>query len=438
MEPGADRPSLGPTMSRIVIAGGGIAGLEALVALRRHLGPAPAIDLLEANLELVERPMSVAEPFGPVAARHFDLARIAADHSASLRPDRLASVDPSARTLRTVRGDVLRYDALLVAVGARADVAIPGALTFSGPRDVGALRRLLEDLVARRVRAVAFAVPLRVTWALPLYELALMTAEHVRAAGVDDARLVLVTPERNPLDAFGARIAARIRALLAERGIGLFTETVAQRLGAGGLAVAGGEPVAVERVVALPRLGGPWIDGLPHDAEGFIPTDRHGAVPGGPGVWAAGDGTAFPIKQGGLAAQQADAAAAAIAAHLGADLVPDPFRPALRGLLLDPRGARFLERDAGEASDATLWWPPAKVATKHLAPYLAAAMGAGEHAHDEGEIDVGALLLTLAERHAAVGDAALAVRCLDAAEQLRGELPAEAAAQRRELTAALR
>jgi sulfide:quinone oxidoreductase len=359
-------------MSSIVIAGGGVAGLEALGALRRHLGPATSIDLLEANVDLVERPMAVAEPFGAVAARHFDLARIAADHGAALHPDRLASVDPPERRLRTVRGDTLHYDALLVAVGARTDVAVPGTLTFCGPRDVGALRSLLDDLVARRVRAVAFAVPLGATWTLPLYELALMTAEHVRGAGVDDARLVFVTPERNPLEVFGARIGARIRALLAERGIGLFTEAVPRRVGARGLEIADREPVAAERVVALPRLDGPWIDGLPHDGDGFIPTDEHGAVPGAPAVWAAGDGTAFPIKQGGLAAQQAVAAAAAIAAHLGADVVPEPFRPALRGVLLDPRGARFLERDAGEPSDAAMWWPPSKIATQYLAPYLAA------------------------------------------------------------------
>jgi sulfide:quinone oxidoreductase len=363
-------------MSRIVIAGGGVAGLEALVALRRRLGPAPTLELIEPSAELVERPMSVAEPFGAGEPRHFDIARVVADHDATLRCDRLASVDAAARRVRTVQGDEVGYDALLVAVGARADMAVPGAITFSGARDVGAVRKLLDDLVARRVRAVAFAVPPGITWALPLYELALMTAEHLRTAGVDDARLVVVTPERHPLDIFGVRLAVRVRELLAERGIGLFTEAVPLSLGARGLRVAGAEPIAAERAIALPRLDGPWIDGLPHDADGFIPTDRHCAVPGVPAVWAAGDGTAFPVKQGGLAAQQADAAAAAIAAHLGADIVPEPFSPELRGLLLDPRGARSLERDAATTTDAGRLWPASKVVAEHLAPYLATAGGA--------------------------------------------------------------
>jgi sulfide:quinone oxidoreductase len=360
-------------MSRIVIAGGGIAGLEALVALRHHLGSGPTIDLLEANAELVERPMTVAEPFEGRQTRHFEVARIAADHDAQLRPDRLSSVDVARRALRTVRGDVLEYDALLVAVGARPDMAVPGALTFSGSRAVRAVRALLDDLVAERVRRVAFVVPGGVTWALPIYELALLTAEQLHLAGVDDARLVLVTPERNPLELFGARIAARVRALLAERGIGLFTETIATGMGAAGLAVAHGAPLAVQRAVALPRLGGPWIAGLPHDENGFIPTDRHGAVPGAFGVWAAGDGTANAIKQGGLAAQQADAAAESIAAHLGAALVPTPFEPDLRGVLLDPRGSRVLERDADALAWVPTWWPASKIVAPYLAPYLAAA-----------------------------------------------------------------
>jgi sulfide:quinone oxidoreductase len=415
-------PSLGD-MPRIIIAGGGIAGLEALIALHGHLGSTAEIELLEANTDFVERQRAVAEPFGAGPAPRFDLVRIAADHGAHLRPDRLSSVDPEQRRVRTVRGDTLDYDALLVAVGATPDIAVPGALTFSGPRDVAAFASLLDDLDAGRLQRVAFAVPTSVTWALPLYELALMTAEHVRAkARLPDVGLVVVTPEHSPLEAFGARIASHVWSLLAERGIAVCADTVPLRAGPGGLVVAHGEPVQAERIVSLPRLVGPWIGGLPHDGQGFLATDEHGAVPGIDGIWAAGDGTSFPLKQGGLAAQQAGAAAAAIAVSLGADVEPEPFRPVLRGMLLDPAGPRFLDSRRGDLAATPLWQPATKVAAPRLWSYLApgAPQAATEVATGSEEIDVGDLLIGLAERHATLGESALAQRCLDAADQVRG------------------
>ena len=105
-------------------------------------------------------------------------------------------------------------------------------------------------------------------------------------------------------------------------------------------------------------------------------------------MWAAGDATAFPIKQGGLAAQQAVAAAQAIAAVAGADVTPEPFRPVLRGVLLTGRGRHWIRRDLGGADDAgmaerhALWWPPTKIAGRYLAPYLAALEEAEFRADD--------------------------------------------------------
>ena len=224
-----------------------------------------------------------------------------------------------------------------------------------------------------------------------------------------------------------------MRALLEERAITVRTGVTPRRIGARGLELDGAAPLRVDRVVALPRLGGPWLDGLRHDADGFLVVDEHGAVEGATDVWAAGDGTSFPIKQGGLAAQQADAAAAAIAARLGAPVTPAPFRPVLRALLADRGGGRYLEEhDAGPEPGSGGWWPPSKVFSRHLSGVLADA--AGETAAGQvDEVDVGALLLALAERHAAAGDRALARRCLDAAEQVLGTLPAAAAARRRQL-----
>lgn len=75
---------------------------------------------------------------------------------------------------------------------------------------------------------------------------------------------------------------------------------------------SGGRLVA-QRTVALPRLRGRVPEAIPANADGFVAVDPHGHVAGVEDVSAAGDGTSFPVKHGGLAAEQADAAAADIA-----------------------------------------------------------------------------------------------------------------------------
>jgi sulfide:quinone oxidoreductase len=92
--------------------------------------------------------------------------------------------------------------------------------------------------------------------------------------------------------------------------------------------------------------------------------------------YAAGDGTDFPIKQGGLAAQQADAVAEHVAARYGAPVEPAPFTPVLRGMLLTGATPRFLSAslghrpEEGATSSQPLWWPATKIAGRYLAPYL--------------------------------------------------------------------
>jgi sulfide:quinone oxidoreductase len=122
--------------------------------------------------------------------------------------------------------------------------------------------------------------------------------------------------------------------------------------------------------------------GLPCDTDGFIHADTHGQVPDVEGVFAAGGATSFPVKQGGLAAQQADAVAEAIAASAGIDIEPEPFRPVLRGVLLTGGAPRYLRADiSGTAGDDStisrraLWWPPNKLAGRYLAPYLSSRFG---------------------------------------------------------------
>ena len=124
-------------------------------------------------------------------------------------------------------------------------------------------------------------------------------------------------------------------------------------------------------------MTGPAIDGLPHDAAGFLPVDPHGRVAGAPGVYAAGDATDFAIKQGGIACQQADAAAESIAACAGAAIWPTPFTPVLRGILLTESQTRWLQRDLSspDGGTSTAAGPPegppwTKIAGRELSWHL--------------------------------------------------------------------
>ena len=94
-------------------------------------------------------------------------------------------------------------------------------------------------------------------------------------------------------------------------------------------------------MVTLPRLAGTQIGGIPQTADLFVWTDAYGRVLDLADVYAAGDITAFPVKQGGIAADQALAAAQHIAASAGAPVEPKPFDPILHGLLLTGSTPRF-------------------------------------------------------------------------------------------------
>jgi sulfide:quinone oxidoreductase len=363
---------------KVTIVGGGVAALEATIALRHLAEERVQIELVTPKPEFVYRPLAVAEPFGLGEARRYDLVRVAADHGAALHLAGLQAVDADGSTILTWDGRTLDFDVLLLAIGARSSTSIPGSVTVAGPGYTNRFRTVLRDLEERRIRQVAFAVPPGTSWPLPLYELALMTATRVAERGLRKVELSLVTPEEAPLGVFGAQASRAVSDLLAERDVSLHTGRHPAEFRDGELNFIPSGGVAAERVISLPRLLGPEIPGIPHDAQGFIPVDLHGLVRGELDVYAAGDATTCPIKQGGVATQQADAAAEAIAARAGAAIEPKEFRPVLRGLLLTGSTPRYMRAEVSggrgedwDVSEHALWWPPSKVAGRWLAPYLA-------------------------------------------------------------------
>jgi len=354
-----------------------VAGLEAALALRELAEERVHIDLLAPEPFYWYRPLAVAEPFGVGVMQRVELVEVAAAARAEFTLGSLGEVDSTRRRARTEAGAEFSYDALVVACGARPRPAVPGALTFRGPADVNELRGLLAAAEAGAVENLLFAVPGGIVWPLPLYELALLTAAYLGAHVAGRVELGLVTPEERPLQVFGVDASQAVNEVLAEREIGFHGGQEPVAFEHGTLATAAGLELAAGQVVALPRLGGAAIEGLPHDADGFLPVDRYGRVVGLEGVYAAGDITNFPAKQGGLAAQQAHAVAETIAEEAGAPVQPRPFRPVLRGLLLTGGIPRYLRTPLGrsgseaQASVEPLWWPPAKIAARRLGAFLA-------------------------------------------------------------------
>ncbi|HEX5800927.1 MAG TPA: CBS domain-containing protein [Gaiellaceae bacterium] len=379
--------------ARVVIAGGGVAALEAALALRGLVEERVTIELVGPEPHFFYRPLSVAEPFGLGDTQRFELGALAAGAGATFTLGALEGVDAAGHVAKTSVGEI-EYDVLLVAVGAVPTVAVPGALLFRGPADADKFRGVLEAVAAGAARRVAFVVPPGAVWSLPIYELALMSATHLGEHLVQGAELVLVTVEDEPLQVFGRAGSDAVRHLLAERGIDLVAGTRAVDVVEGELRLVPEGRLEADHVVALPRLRGARLDGVPQTLDGFVPVDAHCRVRGLGDVYAAGDITTFPIKQGGIATQMADAAAQMIASRLGADLRPEPFRPVLRGLLLTGREPRYLrhEEDGDEGDAATtepLWWPPAKIVGRHLAPFLAGLAGVESAA--EAELEPGAI-----------------------------------------------
>jgi sulfide:quinone oxidoreductase len=363
---------------RVVIAGGGVAGLEALIALHRLAGDRVATTLLNPTPEFLVRALSVQDPFARPSPRRYPLQRIATDHGAELVQDGLASVEAGQERVTTAAGTHLPYDSLVVAIGARPQPAFERVITFRGLQDAEAMHGLIQDVEGGYAKSIAFVVPSGVTWPLPLYELALMAAE--RAYGVNmDLELTLITPEDEPLGLFGREAADSVAGSLADARITVVPGASVREVVNGEVVADSGEVLArAQRIVALPRLEGPSVQGLTADAHGFVPVDEEGRVAGTDSVFAAGDGTTCPIKQGGIAAQQADAVARAIARRAGVDVEARPFRPVLRAELLTGSRSKYLRRavggdeadDASQASDDVLWWPPTKVAAPFLSPYL--------------------------------------------------------------------
>jgi sulfide:quinone oxidoreductase len=369
---------------RTVILGGGIAAIEALLALADLAGERTDVTLVSPEPDFLYKPLTVEEPFTHQPAEQHELEPLVSGVGARFVRGAADAVDVGGHRVALADGTTHEYEFHVVCVGGHARAALEHAVTFRVAGDPLEIDSLIGQALAHHSKRLAFVVPPGVSWSLPIYELALMTRSRVEEKGIEGLRLTIVSPEEAPLILFGRTPSDALAKLLSVREIDFQGGSFAVD-GPDGLVMRPREhALAAGGVVALPKIEGPHIDDLPSDDRGFIPIDDHARVTGADDVYAAGDGTNFPVKQGGLATQQADAAAADIAFRLGAEVDAEPFHPVLRGQLIVGTESLNLKQDItgghgeGVATSDYLWWPPHKVSGRYLSPWLA-----GESPHPD-------------------------------------------------------
>lgn len=340
---------------RVVVAGGGIAALEVIAGFHALAGDRVRATLLSPVASFSYRPLSTAVPFTFREERTRRLDELAGGLGAAFVHDALAHVDVGRDRILTHNGDLLPYDALVVAVGSRAEPAAAGERWTRGADGTRLLTRILRELEDGTTRSVAFVVPRHAAWPVDAYELALVASLAARRAD-STPKVLLLTAEANPLEALGEAASEAVHDELTRAGVEL---------------IAG---VEVHDPTPTGEVGQDALSSV-HDQRGFIPVDGHCGTPDTSGVYAAGDATSLTLKHSSVAASQGASAAEAIAAEAGADVEPGPWSPVLYGILTLPPhfagapGSPWL--DSGEPLAHCLWWPPGHAAGRHLGPYLA-------------------------------------------------------------------
>jgi sulfide:quinone oxidoreductase len=366
-----------PGKLRVLIAGGGVAALEAALALAELAPERTEVTVIAPNTEFVYRPMVVREPFAYARARRYPLAQIVSDAGATLLGGELGWIDPATQTIHTKADEAIEYDALILALGASINKRYSHALTIDD-RDLDeTMHGLIQDVEGGYVHKLAFVAPQRMAWPLPLYELALMTSGRAYDMGME-LQSTIVTPEDSPLAIFGSSASISVAELLARANVATINSAYVEVPRSREVVInPGDQHLEVDRVIALPELFGPELRGIPLGEHGFIRVDPYGRVPDVQRIYAAGDATDFPIKHGGIGSQQADTVATSIAALAGASVTPERFNPVIHGMLLTNGEPQYLTAHItgghGFSSQITAtpaWSPPSKIAAKYLAPYL--------------------------------------------------------------------
>lgn len=313
---------------RIVVAGGGFAGLETLFYLRHTLGSAAELTLVSDHDYFLFKPNTIYIPFGDDPEKFkLSLARPMTRKNILFHPGRAVAVDTDARKLVLQDGEV-EYDYLVLATGATMrPEEVPGlaefACTLWTPEEMLRLRHQLNQVVERagegRKQDIVFVVPPNNKCSGPLYELVMMIDTWLRRKEVrGQVQITWATYESSYIQAFGPRLHTVVTEEFAERGVEGHTGYLVREVTPDKVIFQDGSGFHFDLLISFPPYAARQaFAGLPSDGRGFLqvePDSRR--IKGHENLFAVGDAADFPVKQAFLALLQGDAAAEHIAAEI--------------------------------------------------------------------------------------------------------------------------
>ncbi|GAB3430870.1 NAD(P)/FAD-dependent oxidoreductase [Flindersiella endophytica] len=315
---------------KVLILGGGFAGLETAFTLRHRYGVDADITLVSDHDRFLYQPGLVEIPFGGAERRlYVPIRRPLLRRDITFLQGRVSQVDPALDRVSLVDGTRLPFDFLVIATGATTSPEeLPGlgdfAATIDSPARVRELGWRLRTLAAwadqGQRRRVLFLVPPGRTDSGPVYETALRADTFLRKRDVRD-RVELHLATWEPALLSGDEPGVRELAVreLGSHGISFSRHRIAGKVIGHCVEFEDGSNQEYDLLVSYPPVAPAVVyPALPADARGFVRTDPVSRqVVHHPGIYAPGDAGDSPVRQALPALAQAGVVADGIAAQLG-------------------------------------------------------------------------------------------------------------------------
>jgi NADH dehydrogenase FAD-containing subunit len=319
---------------KVVVIGGGFAGLETTFYLRHMLSDKVDLTLVSDKDYFMFKPNTIYIPFGADPEKlKVDLVRPTTRKEIELIVSEAKGIDAESKKVITQNGEA-DYDYLVVATGAAMrPEEIPGLTEYANTpwtaeemTELGvSLNRLAENAKTEKQKLL-FLVPPNNKCSGPLYELVMMTDTWLNQKGVrDNVEMVWSTFESGYIQAFGPRLNTVVVDEFTERNIIGHKGYVVTEIEPNLVKYQNGDQLPFDLLVSFPPyIAKERFAGLPLDDRGFIhvePDSRR--VKNSDSIFAVGDAADFPIKQAFLALLQGDAAGAHLTAEIEGRPVTD-------------------------------------------------------------------------------------------------------------------